>query len=147
MIFILITVILAVVGFALSIAAHICYKHEIGPKAWRWDSDHSFVWGIIGGTGLFFALFCIIPSAIENSSTTYRITYNETVAQLNATRTRLLEADPASVERLEVASYNEQVSEFRSEILTAQEYLKNPWLNTFTCYVYNEFDANAVSYI
>lgn len=123
MIFIPITVILAVVGFALSIAAHVCYEHDIGPRAWQRDCDHQFVWGAIGVAGVFFALFCIIPSAIENSSTkatTYRITYNETVTQLNATRTRLLEADPASVERLEVASYNEQVREFKPDILTAQ---------------------------
>lgn len=150
MLFILITAIITVVCFALSIAAHICYKHGIGPKAWRWDSDHSLVWGVIGGAGLFFALVCIIPSLIENSSImadTYRITYNETKEQLNNTRIRLLEADPASIERLDIASYNEQVREFKSEILTAQERLKNPWLNTFTCYVYNEFDANVVSYI
>jgi len=93
----------------------------------------------------FAGLICGLMSMIENS--TYkqeelRIEYRATVEQLNSTY-EILENN---FEPIAVHQYNESVKEFKNDIEQAQYRLSNPWIDWFTCCVYNEFDANAVQY-
>ena len=45
-----------------------------------------------------------------------------------------------------VTEYNNDVSEYKSKLIEAQNNLANPWVNWFTCHEYNNFNAEEIYY-
>ena len=90
---------------------------------------------------------CIVANS-PTSASTVRIKYTENVAHLTATYNMIMTYDQPDYARYTaIQQYNAEVAEFKSEILGNQRLLKNPWVNWFNCYQWNNCDANAVSYI
>ena len=56
----------------------------------------------------------------------------------------LLDID-CDLERVRI--YNENANQLREEIVTLQKNLSNPWISSFVCYVYREFDASEIKNI
>ena len=72
--------------------------------------------------------------------------YNLKVEQLNNSYELILNNNDESYS-IAITSYNEQVREFKNDIITNQIALKNPWINWFYSKAYKEFDVDAVKYI
>ena len=88
-------------------------------------------------TSLFTTTFCFIT----NSGRRSRDTRNQ--IQVKIDNLKQMREEALHDEELAKA-YNEQANMVRTEIEEKQEKLHNPWINWFTCYVYNEFDAESI---
>jgi len=119
---------------------------------------HRFDWDVVFGLGIlaflvsFICLIVGIPWAIIGNShfiamrTTIEL--QERIESINSSRKALenkIESNTYTV--LEINTYNNEVREYKTEVTSNQLVLNNPWINVFVCYVYNEFDANAVEYL
>ena len=100
----------------------------------------------IGILGLTVVITCNLIQntsiAIANKKTEYQMT----VSSLNNTYQAYMDR-AANYEAISVVQYNEQVREFKTDIITNQRALNNPWINIFVSNAYKDFDANAVQYI
>lgn len=134
---------LLVLGIVLGIVWSILYD--------RYDFDkllHASIGiGILGG--VFFTVLGLISifTNCQPSADKKRIELTEKINSLNSTREVLINCENSDIIRLEITSYNNSVSELKSDISQGKITLSNPWINTFTCYVYNEFDPDMVTYL
>lgn len=69
---------------------------------------------------------------------------NGTLFELDREYESLLGLNP---DKEKVNAYNERANSFKQEIIESQERLKNPWLNWYTCFAYNSYDAEEIKLI
>lgn len=98
------------------------------------------------GTATLGMAVAVIISNSANRQIQIRIHLNETVTELNNTKT-YVEQELARGNVVVVNDYNAKVRSFKEEIGMEQSMLSNPWINWFHSPVYNEFNINSVSYV
>ena len=103
--------------------------------------------GILGGIPFIVTIAAIIGAQNSYTQEQVRMKYSQTVTQLNSTREYIDNITDDYARSVAVLEYNSEVGNFKQDIMHMQINLKNPWINWFSSYVYNEFDANVVSYI
>ena len=112
------------------------------------DKDENWPMGAV----LSFILFaiCVGVGYLSHYTESERNVYNTThyiarrFSELNREYESLLGLNP---DKEKVNAYNEKANSFKQEIIDAQERLKNPWINWYTCSVYNSYDAEEVKII
>ena len=116
----------------------------------QFDDCHCLFTGVIGAISCigFIAccIFCLIINASLNCNS-IQIEYNQRLEELNSTKQVIETIQDDYARSVAITQYNTNVREFKEDVLMAQLYLKNPWINWFVCHEYNNFDANAVDYI
>ena len=130
--------------FIASIIALIIVVRNDSDLVWF---DLSVITSFIGGLGAFVCGFIaiIINSPINQQQA--RINYEETVAELHATRESINTIKNDYSRIIAIKQYNTDVRKFKTNIEQTQIELKNPWVNWFNNYAYADFDADVVSYL
>ena len=140
MIIFILTIVVALIGVLLIILS----------QKFDWGDD-GFIGAIPAATGVVGFFVCGIMALCINGHTTYRremIKYETKVEELTTTYNVLIEHNDASYARYTaIQQYNQEVREFKQNILDEQWRLKNPWINWYHCSAYAKMDYNIVSYI
>ena len=114
------------------------------------NDDFLFFSVAAGGLGVIpfiIMLFMIISAQSPYTKEKARLNYSQTITQLNATIQYIDNISDDYARSIAVEQYNSDVKKFKQEIAYSKINLKNPWINWFESYVYNEFDIDIVSYI
>ena len=122
----------------------------LGIVFWERIEAISFIGAFVALCSSIGFICCGVISICNNvpvSHVSARIKYTETVTSLNSTYKLLTQAEDSYAKYTAIQQYNVEVEKFKTDILSTQHQLKNPWLNWMNNYEYNNFDANVVSYI
>lgn len=115
-----------------------------------WHNDGCIFGGIFASVLGLIAVASIGASSIAINGITHssevRAHLTEQVEGLNRTYEILTTAETDSYTYTAIQQYNAAVAEYKAEVGSNQEKRKNPWINWLTCYVYEEFDVDAVRY-
>lgn len=134
--------IIAIVVFAICIGLTIYGYFQ--------NDDLNFIFGI--GSAISGIILLVIAITLIAPNTTigkqmHEIWYQQKVEELQSTYDTLITYQDNEIARVSITEYNEEVKEFKVDILTNQQCLNNLWINWFICPAYKNFDANIVSYI
>ena len=108
------------------------------------DYDVPLVPGLMVTIVLFFV---VIFSIMTNTTDHAKEVRYETQMKITEFNRKYNKLTKINANKEEVKFYNEEVKEFRKNLLEKQENLKNPWINCFTCYVYKEFNVEEIKII
>lgn len=119
---------------------------------WYYTGDDT--WGIgavpSGLVGGIFSILCI--SLVLSVNTPFnkrrtKIELDNRIAEIEADKQLILTLKDDYARSVAITNYNNKVKEFKVEVEKAQYDLNNPFVNWFTCPVYNEYDSSMVDYI
>lgn len=119
-----------------------------------WDDEYDSISIILLSTLTVILLIAILVASIlgicantKRTKQSLKIYLDSQIAQLNANRSILLANEDKQLNLVEIAEYNNTVTEFKNNIATSKLDRENLWLNWFINPVYDEFTGDEVSYI
>ena len=140
MIWVLLVLVLFILGMVAYVVGYVMH-----------DSDLFGFLGVGVGGISGFVLLCLLAIVIVNNTPIacdrLRIKYEQNVTQLTTTRSAIETITDDYARSIAIQQYNIEVNKFKQDILVEQLKLSSPWTNWLAPHVYNEFDANVVSYI
>lgn len=145
MILTLIFVALIIIGVVLFIVGlHLEWDHDLLSEVLK---IAGVVQIVIGACASIICVAAIICTHCQATQVDLKVRYEQQVTELTSTRKGILTLQDDYARSVATQQYNTEVRKFKTEILQAQVKLTNPWICWFESPIYNDFDANIVSYI
>lgn len=111
---------------------------------WFAKKDEDWVVAFAPGMILLLLTVAMLGSATTINSREEAMKISNEVYSLNYEYRQLTRID---ADRDRVYQYNEKARDFNGRLQHNQEVLRNPWVNWFACYAWNDYDSEDVKEI